>query len=360
MMEIEYICRPAFGKTDERDLGENMRKGLRLLLSLFLCAFVVANAKAQTKTGTTIGQFTLIEPSARISAMGNAGVTTFQEVESGFYNPGALGHMDQSDVQFTHGVWLAGITYNYGAAAIRVGSANTLILSVTALSSGEIDVRTVEQPSGTGERYTVNDIAFGLGYARRITDRFSAGGRVNYLQETIWHSSMSAFAFDFGILYELPFRAYLGASLTNFGTRSGFNGRDLAIRYDLDPDRFGDNSNVPARIETDDWALPVLFRVGVGVPVTLNANNQIHLVIDASQPSDNNESISVGAEWTFMKVFSARAGYQNLFLTDSEGGLAAGAGLNIDISSYTARFDYSWNAFGRLDNVQRFTVGFSF
>ena len=31
-------------------------------------------ASAQTNTGTTIGSFTLVEPSARIAAMGNAGV----------------------------------------------------------------------------------------------------------------------------------------------------------------------------------------------------------------------------------------------------------------------------------------------
>ncbi len=337
-----------------------MRKALRLFVLFVLMAVVVASARAQTKTGTTIGQFMLVEPSARVSAMGNAGVTTFQEVESGFYNPGALGHMDNSDVQFTHSTWLAGITYNYAAAALRFGASNTLLLSVTALNSGEIDVRTVDQPMGTGERYSVSDIAFGLGYARRITDRFSAGVRISYLQETIWHSSLSAFAFDFGVLYELPFRAYLGASISNFGTRGTYNGRDLAIRYDLDPDRFGDNSNVPAAVETESWPLPVLFRVGIGYPVIVNANNHVHFVVDAFQPSDNTESISLGAEWTFMELFSARAGYQNLFQEDREGGLAAGAGINLDIASYTARFDYAWNTFGRLDHVQRFTVGFSF
>ena len=340
-----------------------MRNGLRLftLCALFAStALVAAAVHAQTKTGTTIGQFMLVEPSARVSAMGNAGVTTFQEVQSGYYNPGALGHMDHSDVQVTRSTWLAGITYNYAAAALRFGASNTLLLSVTALNSGEIEVRTVDQPLGTGERYSVSDIAFGLGYARRITDRFSAGARVSYLQETIWHSSLSAFAFDFGVLYELPFRAYLGASLSNFGTRGTYDGRDLAIRYDLDPNRFGDNSNVPAAIETENWPLPVLFRVGIGYPVLLNANNQVHFVVDAFQPSDNTESISMGAEWTFMELFSARAGYQNLFQEDSEGGLAAGAGLNVDISSYTARIDYSWSAYGRLEHVQRFTVGFSF
>jgi hypothetical protein len=334
-----------------------MRASILSLTALLLAA---APAFAQTKTGTTVGQFLLIEPSARVSGMGNAGVTSFNEVTSAFYNPGAPGHMAQSDAQFTHSAWLADITYNYAAAAIRFGTVHTLLLSVTALNSGEIDVRTVEQPLGTGERYTVNNVALGLGYSRRITDRFSAGMQVSYVQEKIWNSTMAAMALNFGVLYQLPFQAYIGASLANFGTRGRFDGRDLRIRYDQDPDRFGDNSNLPAALTTEEFPLPVFFRVGIGMPVMIDRRNQVLLVADAFQPSDNTQSISLGGEWTFMETFSLRGGYQDLFQQDAENGLTLGAGLAFDVSRYVARFDYAWNSYGRLDNVQRFTVGFSF
>jgi hypothetical protein len=39
-----------------------------------LAVFMAGTAGAQTKTGTTIGTFATIEPSARIAALGNAGV----------------------------------------------------------------------------------------------------------------------------------------------------------------------------------------------------------------------------------------------------------------------------------------------
>lgn len=333
---------------------------MRYSLAILLAFCVSLPAAAQSKTGTTVGQFLLVEPSARVSAMGNAGVTTFHEVSAAFYNPGALGHLAQSDVQFTYSTWLADVTYNYAAAALRLGESNTVLLSVTALNSGDIDVRTVEQPLGTGERYSVNNLAFGLGYGRRITDRFSAGLQVQYLQETIWHSTLSALALDIGVLYQLPFRAYIGASVSNFGTRGQFDGRDLRIRFDQDPDRFGDNSNLPAALETEEFPLPILFRVGMGFPVTVNANNEVHLVVDAFQPSDNTNSISVGGEWSFRDLFSARAGYQNLFLDDAENGLSLGMGLKYDLSRYVARLDYAWNDYGRIGGVQRFTFGFSF
>ncbi len=335
----------------------------RLTALLVIIAWACAGngaALAQSKTGTTIGQFIMIEPSARISAMGNAGVTSFEEVTAAFYNPAAPAMMAKSDVQFTHSPWLAGIDYNHLAAAIRVGDLSTILLSVTSLNSGEIDVRTVEQPLGTGERFTVEDLSMGIGYSRRITDRFSAGMQVNYVRETIWHSVMDAVGFNFGVLYELPFRAYLGASLANFGTRGQFDGRDLRIRFDQDPDRFGDNSNLPAALTTEDYPLPILFRVGLGVPMTLGPYNTAQFVVNAYQPSDNTQSVSVGGEWTFMDLLSLRGGYQHLFQEDSQTGLTLGGGLKYDVSQFGFRIDYGWNSYGLIGDVQRFTVGFAF
>lgn len=335
----------------------------RLATVLVALAWVCAGHNtvlAQSKTGTTIGQFILIEPSARVAAMGNAGVTSFDEVTAAFYNPAAPAWMEKSDVQFTHSPWLAGIDFNHFAAGIRISELSTILLSVTSLSSGEIDVRTVEQPLGTGERFTVEDLSLGIGYSRRITDRFTAGMQVNYVRETIWHSVLDAVGFNFGVLYELPFRAYLGASLANFGTRGQFDGRDLRIRYDQNPDRFGDNSNLPAALTTEDYPLPILFRVGLGIPLTVGRQNSAHLVVNVYQPSDNTQSVSVGGEWTFMDLLSLRGGYQHLFQEDSETGLTLGGGLKYDVSQFGFRVDYAWNSYGQIGDVQRFTVGFAF
>ncbi|MDZ4701045.1 MAG: PorV/PorQ family protein [Rhodothermales bacterium] len=325
-----------------------------------LLMVLAPEALGQTKVGTTIGQFLLIEPSARMSAMGNAGVTMYSEASSAFYNPGALGHLSQSDAQFSYGKWLADITHNYAGVALRVGQVHTLFLSVTSLNSGEMDVRTVEQPLGTGERFNVQNLAFGAAYGRRITDRFSAGLQLNFIQERIWHSSLQAFGINLGVLYQLPFRAYLGASLSNFGTQGAFDGRDLRIRFDQDPDRFGDNSSLPAALYTESHPLPILFRVGVGIPWQLGEMNSFHLAVDAAQPSDNTSSMSFGGEWTFMRTLSLRGGYQNLFQQDSETGLTLGVGLQYGVSRYEVRIDYAWNDYGVVGDVQRFSVGVGF
>ncbi len=334
---------------------------IKALAGLTLALLTLAGpALAQSKTGTTIGQFLLIEPSARGAAMGNAVVTSFEEVSSAFYNPGALGHLEESGVQFSHSQWLADITYNYAIAAVKLGGVHTLLLTVTSLNSGEIDVRTVEMPLGTGERYTVNNLAVGLGYSRRITDRFSGGLQVNYIQETIWNSSLSALGVNVGVLYELPFRARIGASLSNFGTRGSYDGRDLRVRFDPDPDRFGDNSSLPAALTTETFPLPIFFRVGLGMPIDINSANRFMLTVDAFQPSDNTSSLNFGGEYAFMDLLFLRAGYQNLYLEDSENGLTLGGGLQYEVAGFGFKFDYAWADFNRIGDVQRFTFGLTF
>ena len=330
--------------------------------TLLLLAALVAAAPlgAQTKTGTTFGQFLQIEPSAALAAQGNVGATARTDVMSAYYNPGALGFQTSSNAGFSHSSWLAGIDYNYAAVGLKMGSATTVALSVSSLSSGDIDVRTAEQPLGTGERYSVEDLAIGVGVGRQFTDRFGAGATVKYVQETIWRSSARTVALDAGVIYELPFQAVLGASISNFGVPASFDGTDLRIRYDQDPDIFGDNDNLPAALVTEEYALPVFFRVGMSVPVRVG-DSQLTLAADAYQPSDNSNSISVGGEWTYANLISARAGYQDLFLEDGEGGLRLGGGVAYRVSGFDLQFDYAWADHGsRLGATQRFTLGLGF
>jgi hypothetical protein len=288
--------------------------------------------------------------------MGNTGVAIPEGIESVYYNAGIIGQIDGLSLQFTHSNWIADIGYDYAAVAFPAGAYGNFFASVTALNSGDIDVRTVDKPLGTGERYSVRDLAIGLGYGRPITDRFSAGLQVNYVDETIWHSSLSTFTFSVGTVYKLTARgAQLGAGISNYGLRARFGGRDLAIQYDADPSEHGDNSVLPADQYTDKFTVPVLFRVGVSYPYRMNQTNRLLLAADAYHPNDNAESMSLGGEWTYKDALSFRAGYQNLFLSDAEVGLTFGAGLQGKYAAYRFRFDYAWADFGRLQEAHRIT-----
>ncbi len=318
-------------------------------------------AGAQSKTGTTIGQFLLIEPSARIAGMGNAGVAAPDGLDAVYFNPAVIGQLERISLQLSHSAWLAGIRYDYAALAIPVGKWGCAVADLTALNSGAIDVRTVSQPLGTGERYEVSDVAIGLGYGRRVTDRFSAGGRVHYVQETIWHSSLNTVVFDVGTLYEVSERGlHIGASVSNFGTQGRYSGRDLGVVYDGDPTRYGDNGTLPGDVTTDAFAVPVLFRVGLGMPVRLSPNASLQLAVDAFHPSDNTEGMSAGAELEYARRVELRAGWQDAFQKDTELGLTLGGGFRGRIDVYGFQADYGWANHRRLGSMHRFTLGFTF
>jgi len=337
------------------------RPSRRFWTTTMALVILCLQAGAQTKTGTTIGQFLLIEPNARVAAMGNAGVASFADAQAGYYNPAAWGNLAGSDAQFTYGLWLAGIQYSHAAVGVMLSEQSALGITLTSLNSGDIDVRTVQQPLGTGEKFNVTNMAIGVGYASKLTERFSAGIEVSYLQETIWHSSLSAIAVNLGTLYRVSQDGlFIGASISNFGTRGRYSGSDLRIRYDANNATYGDNSNLPGEVTTDEFSLPVVFRVGLSYPIALSGKNVIRMAVDAYHPSDNTESISFGAEWKVMGLFSVRAGYQHLFQEDSEVGLTLGGGIDSDLLDFPIHIDYAWADHGRLGDVQRISVGMGF
>ena len=334
----------------------------KIIFSLLIIFSFFSSLLAQNKTGTTIGQFLKIDPSARASAMANASTSLYGEASSLYYNSASLGRLTNVDIQFTYNQWLADITYDYAVIAVPITNLGTFALQLTSLNSGEIEVRTVEFPKGTGERYSVTNFALGLGFGLMLTDRVSVGLQVSYIQETIWHSSLSTFGLNFGVQYQVEENGLtVGASILNFGPRAGYDGRDLYINYDFNSDKYGDNDLLPAELRTDAYSLPTSFRVGVSYPLIINEDNKVTFAMDAFHPNDNTESISIGSEWQFLNSFSVRGGYRDLFIPDSEAGLVLGAGVRVNVlESYNLRFDYAWADYGRLEQAHRFTISLGF
>jgi hypothetical protein len=339
-----------------------MKKILKSFVYLIVTIIFLTEAYPQSKAGTTIGQFLKIEPSARIVALGNAGASMSEEISAIFYNPASLGRLRGSDVQFTFNRWLADITYNYMAAGLHIEDVGTFALVGTLLNSGEIDVRTVGQPLGTGERYTVINLALGVGYGLMLTDRVSAGVQFNYINETIWHSSMNTFGMNFGVQYQVAEGGLtIGASLSNFGTKGSFDGRDLYLNYDFDPDKYGDNDQLPASLRTDEFSLPTIFRAGISYTLRFTDDYKLLVAVDAMHPNDNAESINFGGELNILNYVMLRGGYRNMFLPDIEGGLVVGGGFRTDIGdSYNIRFDYAFADYGRLAEAHRLTLSIGF
>ena len=334
---------------------------MALLAVAMLCGIAVP-ARAQTKTGTTIGSFLTIEPDARIAGMGNAGASLSEGLEAYYFNPAALARGDRRGVLLSHVEWIAGIAFDHVVVAVPVGKLGTGAISVTSLRSGDIAVTTVSQPLGTGERYSVNDIALGIGLARPITDRFAIGGHIDVLQERIWNSTLGAAVVDLGAQYKVTDSGLMmGASLSNLGVGGRFGGDNLRVTYDQDPTRSGDNGTLPATIFTDRFGTPIVRRFGLAYPLVLDRQNHVLFAVEALHPNDNTESVSLGAEYAYKKLFALRAGWQRLNQQDEEGGLTLGAGVHGEMNNALGyHFDYAYSDQGRLTQAHRFTVGVDF
>jgi len=335
---------------------------VRRLLVLGLLVLTAGDAFAQSKTGTTVGTFLRIEPDARIAAMGNAGVSQANGIASYYFNPASVALLEKKELAFSHSAWIADISFDHIAAAFPLGKKGTAAVNVTSLRSGDIDVRTVDQPLGTGERYHVSDFAAGLGWARPITDRFSIGVQAQYLQETIWNNSLRSVVFGLGTLYtSSPKGLVMGASISNLGTGGAFSGRDLGVTFDQDPNSNGDNPTIPAEILTEEFGVPTLLRFGLAKPFEINSANKLRFELDALHASDNSESLNLGGEYSYRERFAVRAGWRELFAEDAEGGLTLGAGWTGEMNnSLGFDFAYAYADQGRLGSVHRLTVGVDF
>ena len=264
---------------------------------------------------------------------------------------------------FVNSPWIAETNFNYLAIAFNYPGIGTLGFSLTSLTVPEDIVRTVEEPEGTGERFEAGDLAVTLTYSRRLTDKFSLGGNLKFIQQKIWHSRAQAIAADLGALFVTPFRDIrIGASLSNFGNSLKMDGRDMIISVDPDKQNEGNVEFVNAMYETDKFPIPLIFRVGLAGEIINTDKNRLSLAIDALHPNDNSEWMNIGLEYSFAETFFVRGGMTTLFRKDTEEGLTFGTGINYKIgrSATQLKLDYSYAAFGRLKNVQRFSLGFKF
>jgi hypothetical protein len=329
---------------------------------LILLLLSVTYLTGQTKIGSTAAPFLNIAVSPRAISMGGAFIATANDVSSLYWNPAGASRSNTNEAMFSHSRWFADINYNWAGAMIKLGGAGTVGLSLTYLDYGDIEITTLSEQDGTGQFFSAHDLSMGLTYAYNLTDRFSLGGTVKYIQQTIWNSSASAFAMDLGVLFHSDINGLrIGATITNFGTEMQMDGKDLLVQHDIDPNIYGNNDQILANLQTDEFPLPLTFRIGLAMDVLDIEDHRFTLAADALHPNDNSESINVGAEYMFSNIIAFRVGYKSLFLDNSEEGLTAGVGLNYDFNAdFGVKVDYAYQDFGVLDYTQHFSLGIKF
>ncbi len=338
---------------------------IRLVMALAVSAQVllisapeIVQAQTFTKTGTTSGEFLKIGVGSRYLAMGEAAVASTGDAFSIFWNPAALSEVEGQQIAMAYSDWILDIGISYGVYATRIEGMGVLAVGVTALNVPSMEVTTVQQQDGNGLFYDGSSYAVTAAFARELTPRFSFGGSVKYISETIFTERASAVAFDVGTMLYTGLRSLrLGMSISNLGSDLKFSGQNLNVPIPADSNS---NSNPAAdgQLNVESGQLPLTFRMGVGYDFNMSLNSRLTFAGELKHPNDNVQQGSLGMEYGFHERFFLRSGYK---INYDEENLTLGAGLNTPFASQSnLSIDYAWSSFGRLSSVHRFSVNLSF
>lgn len=321
----------------------------KLSVLILLVVGFSANGFAQKKLAQTGFQFLSVGQDARATAIGGAFTTMEGMSNALFYNPAGISRLSSTvEVTANYFNWIADIKHMSFSAAysFRNGEYGVLGISVQSIDYGEIEGTMVwENSEGFIETGTFSPsaLAIGLGYGRKLTDKFVVGGQVKFVSQYLGKSALpvgvtqrnvaDAFAFDFGTIYRTGFKSL------NFG---------MSVR----------NFSEEIKFEEEGFQLPLTFKLGLSANFfdyffTGSEERSLLIVFDAVHPRSYPEYLNIGAEYALLDQVALRMGYVS---NQDEYDFSAGAGFQ----AYGVIIDYSYMPFGVFNDIHRFSLHLSY
>lgn len=344
-----------------------------------------------------------IAPEARGTAMGDAGVASTPDINSQHWNPAKYAFMDsKAGVTISITPWLRKLVNDinlfYMAGYYKIDSRNNVSASIRYFSLGDL-VFYDEQGSEQGS-YKPNEFAIDAAYSLKLSNYWSGAVALRYIhsdlgyqQEDDSYSPGNAAAADVAFYYKRQITVdrgrtadvMFGVNISNIGTK---------ITYD--------DGN------TNEY-LPANLKIGAGFWYDIDSYNRIGATVDFNKllvptptyryADENSEQttyerrmayydhsviksifksfsdaprggkeeleeidIMGGIEYTYNKLFSARAGYHNN--PENKGNLKyASVGLGVKYQMFNVDASYIFpvgqaNSNSALANTIRITLGF--
>jgi len=333
-----------------------------LLSGCLVTATVHAQEQEYEKLAQSGFQFLSVVSDAHAAAMAEA--MTSLEFGSGslFFNPAGMADLKSLvDVSGSINQWIADIRHSTFSLAVSPfdGDYGVLGFSFQYVDYGDFYGTRVNTASPQGYDdtgiFSLNALAFGVGYAKQLTDRFSVGGQVRWVHQDLGQSMIAQniradstntrFAdrvitdnelfpvvFDFGTQFKTGIESLVfGMSVRNFST--------------------------DYKYAEEGFQAPLVFTLGVSMNVLdltekLPFDQSLFVSVDASHHRDHPEQIKVGLDYKILNILSLRGGYVS---SNDEDDFSFGVG----VSQFGFSFDYAYTPFGVFDNVQRLTVRFA-
>jgi hypothetical protein len=177
--------------------------------------------------------------------MGEAFVAVDGDATCIYWNPAGIATIEGSQFTLNHATWPAELSHEFAAYVFSYKFIpGVLGVSATVLQMDPMPETTEYRQGGTGYSFDAGSMAFGLTYARMLTDRFSFGATAKWIHEGLADFSGETVALDLGTIYNTGFRDIkIGMAFVNMG--SGYTIIDGG----------------------KESPMPVMFKVGGSMPV---------------------------------------------------------------------------------------------
>jgi len=388
-----------------------------------LCAIIVCasiNLSAQSNLGgqstgpdfttiTTAVPFMRISPDARSGAMGDVGIAIDPDANAQYWNVSKLAMADKdAGISITYTPWLKDLVPDiflaYIAGYVKFGDPENknqaISFSMRYFNLGSINYTTIDAtPAGTGNP---REVAFDLGYSRKLSESFSIGLSGKYIHSNIINGAGNtggvnykpgnSFAVDFGVYYKKLLKEdaetgqsssiAAGLAVTNLGNRISYSndrrdfiptnlGLGLAYNYVID-----EYNKLTIALDLNKLLVPspkwvkdeVTGEYSFPVPEDKTVVDGIFSSFGDATGGGSEElrevMLGLGAEYAYQSQFFVRAGY---FYESKQKGdrrfLSLGIGVKYNV--FGLNFAYlvpSGSGVSRnpLSNTLRFSLLFDF
>ncbi len=362
----------------------------------FMCATV--NAQSNINIVTTAVPFLRISPDARTGGMGDVGIATSPDANSGFSNLAKLPFAtSNTQVSVTYTPWLKDIASDVYLATLagyhKIDENQAIAVGVRYFNLGDIQFTTqdgVDNGNGRPREFSLD-----FGYTRKLSDKLSLGVALRYINSSLAKGDVGGN----GTVYKAGNAVAGDLSLYSNGLNTDGQGFTWGVTLNNLGSKIGYTNNA----ETKDF-IPANLGIGAAYTGVIDEDNKItiaadvnHLLVPAvptlSGDIDPNGGVSaedsakladyrstgvfeswfksfdnkvytvqLGAEYWYNNQFAARAGY---YWETKEGGnrkyFTVGVGIKYNVFGFN--FSYlvpSGSGVNRnpLSNTLRFSLLF--
>jgi len=330
-----------------------------------LLGLAVVNPTFAAQRGQATMTWLGISASARDEAMGGTATAGDASAACAFTNPAGLGRVERGSVFFNTTSWLADMSVNDVAVAYRVPDIGTFSLAFRSMDYGDFTFTTLFA-NEDGYVYTPSDstgdvagMMLGIGYGRKLTDKFSIGGQLKYVSDKLGKMNV----LDRGLnIVNFGEEANQSAMLFDFGTSYHTGWKSVTINMTIQ--NFGRSQKASNGVE--EFTPPLTFKVGLQADALQFAGVETPMAdllvrVEGADPRDDRLGFNTGAELTLKPMDMVNVALRGGYSRRDQGGLTFGVGVGTNVGGFNTRLDWAYSDWGGvLGATNRLGVSFAF